>query len=118
MKGLEPYIGTIVEALVGLLVTYILAVIASLNGRLKEWLKTRTSAQQREVLHRIAAEGFALAESLFKGSSGPKKLNKAMLYVLDEATKRGLVISQDSIRAAVEKAVLEHNAKVKGGKAA
>jgi len=111
---MQAYIDQIVQALVGLLVVFVLGVVASLRVKVNVWLSSKTSAQQREILHRIAAEGFALVEVTYKQMDGPAKLNKALKYVSDRAISYGLDFSIDTIRAVVEKAVLEYNAKVKG----
>lgn len=114
MEHLQPYIDTIVQALLGLLVTFLLGVVAVFRGKVKEWLETRTSAQQRDILHRLAGEAAALAEATYKDAGGPEKLSEAYAYVLERAAELGISINRDSIRAAIEKAVMDYNAKVKG----
>jgi len=117
MEHLQPYIDNIVGALVSLLVAFVLGVVAMLRVKVTAWLETRTSAQQREILHRLAQEGMALAENVYQGSGGPGKFNEAFMFVQSRADKYGIKLSRADIAAAIEKAVLDYNAKVKGGDA-
>jgi hypothetical protein len=113
LEILQPYIDGIVGALVGLLVTFVLGVIASLRVKITAWLESRTNLQQREILHRLAQEGMAYAESVYKEYGGDRKLKEALAYLLDRASDYGIEVGKDAIRAAIEKAVLDYNAKVK-----
>ncbi|BBI32500.1 phage holin, LLH family [Cohnella abietis] len=112
---LQPYIDGIVGALIGLLVTFMLGLIAMLRVRVNAWLDAKTNLQQREILHRLAQEGMSLAENLLNEADGPKKFDEALEYVRSRATKYGIKLTGVDIRAAIEKAVLDYNAKVKGG---
>ncbi|TYP67709.1 phage holin, LLH family [Paenibacillus methanolicus] len=114
MQVLDPYVSTIVEALIGALVTVIMGAIALLGRKINKWIDTRDSADQRAFLHRLAAEGMALAEAAYKDHGGQAKLNAAVNYVLDRAREYGLKsLTMDSVEAAIEKAVLDYNAKKK-----
>lgn len=128
MDQLQPYITSIVVALVGLLTTVILAVISKLKVRVNEWIDTKIeeskikiSESQREQLHKIANEAFAHAESMFKTESGIVKLSKAFIYASEKLGLNGIKVTDDEITAAIEKACLEYNANkvkvVKGDKA-
>jgi Phage holin protein (Holin_LLH). len=112
---MQAYIDQVVQALVGLLVVFVLGVIASLRVKVNAWLASRTTAQQREILHRLATEGMALAEATYASLDGPAKLNRALQYVVERASAYGIDVSVETIRAAVEKVVLEYNSKVKSG---
>lgn len=116
MELLQPYIDGIVQGLIALLVTFILTVLAMLRGHMKTWLNARTTANQREILHRLAEEAAALAEVTYKDAGGPAKLDAAFEYVIDRANEAGIPLNKLSVRAAIEKAVLDYNAKVKGDK--
>lgn len=109
MDILQPYVDTIVQALIGLLVTFIIGVIAVLQGKVKTWLDARTSSQQREVLHRIAGEAVALFEATVGGGSGRAKLKAAEGYVSKYLTKIGSSLTTTEINAAIEKAVADYN---------
>lgn len=112
---LKPYLDTIVQALIGLLVALILSAIAVLRKKVEAWLDSRTSAQQREILHRLAGEAMALAETELKKQGGIAKMDAALKYVLSRAADYGIQVGIDTIRAAIEKAVLDYNAQTKGG---
>lgn len=112
---MQSYIDQIVQALVGLLVVLALGVIASLRGRISAWLAARTSAQERELLHRLAEEGMALAEAKLRGIGAAEKLDAALQYALGRLRGLGLKIDVLTVRAAIEKAVLDYNAVVKSG---
>ncbi|OUS70316.1 hypothetical protein B1748_29210 [Paenibacillus sp. MY03] len=114
MENLQPYIDTIVQALVGLLVSFLLGVLAMLRGKVQEWLETRTTVQQRDILHRLAGEAAALAEATYKDAGGPEKMNAAFAYVLQRAAVIGISVERESVQAAIEKAVMDYNTKVKG----
>ncbi|WEK53309.1 MAG: phage holin [Candidatus Cohnella colombiensis] len=115
MEHLQPYIDGVVGALVSLLVAFVIGVVAMLRVKVTAWLESRTNAQQREILHRLAQEGMAYAETAFKQSGGMEKLTEAFSYVFNRASNYGIKVGADTIRAAIEKAVLDYNAKVKGG---
>lgn len=112
MEILQPYIEQIVQALIGLLVVFVIGIVTLLRTKVNAWLVARTTAAQRDALNRLAQEGMALAEATYKSMDGPAKLNKAIAYV--SARIAWSNIDEDQIRAAVEKAVLDYNARVKG----
>ncbi|MBP1992103.1 phage holin, LLH family [Paenibacillus eucommiae] len=70
----------------------------------------KTIQEQRELLHKIASEGFALAEQTFKQLGGEQKLSSAQDYVIRRLDAAGVQFSAMEIRAAIEKAVLDYNA--------
>jgi LL-H family phage holin len=109
MNELQPHIDTIVQALVGLLVVFILGGINKVRVKAEAWLEARTTATQREVLHRIANEAQALIEATLKSSEGQYKLQRAEAYVTDKLDRLGIPISLVEIRAAIEKAVQDYN---------
>lgn len=113
MHYLQPYIDTIVTAFVGLAVTAMLAGVATLRVKLNAVLAARLTMEERDVLHRLAKEGMALAEASFKAEGGPAKLEAAMQYVSGQLARLGIRYSAEAIQAAIEKAVLEFNTKTK-----
>ncbi|MFC3802734.1 phage holin [Cohnella sp. GCM10012308] len=113
--------GAFMTALANHLLELIFAVLVayavSLRNRFTAWLNARTTAAQRETLHKLATEAAALAESMMGGGAGALKLDKAIKYVSDRAATLGIKVSEQSIRAAIEKAVLDYKAQIKGGTA-
>ncbi|MDQ0497374.1 phage holin, LLH family [Paenibacillus brasilensis] len=77
------------------------------------WLEARTTAAQREVIHKIAGEGFAFAQTAFKEAGGERKLQEALQYASLTLSSQGIVVSQVELRSAFEKAYLEYKAKTK-----
>lgn len=112
---MQTYIDQIVQGLVGLLVVVVLGVVASLRVKVKAWLDARTTAQEREILHRLATEGMALVEAKADQLDAAKKLDTALQYVLARMNKVGINVDPITVKAAIEKAVLDYNAKIKGG---
>ena len=108
----QPYITAIVSAIIGVLVTVILRSIALLRIKADSWFDARLSVQQRDLLHKIATEGFAYAQTVFRDMEGEAKLSQALEYTAVELDKRGITIAPEAIRAAVEDAYLKYKATV------
>lgn len=113
VEDYQPYIDTIVQALVGLLVVFVLGVIAALRSKLEAFINARTTAAQRETLHKLAKEAMALSESAWASGNGDAKMLAAIRYVSQRAGELGIDISPETIRGAVEKAVMDYNVQVK-----
>ncbi|WP_235209123.1 phage holin, LLH family [Paenibacillus polymyxa] len=77
------------------------------------WLEARTTAAQREVIHKVTGEAFALAQTAFKEAGGERKLQEALQYASLTLSSQGIVVSQVELRSAIEKAYLEYKAKIK-----
>ncbi|WP_438449393.1 phage holin [Gorillibacterium sp. sgz5001074] len=114
MDAVQPYVATIVQALVGLLVLVVLAGIAQLKTKVLAFLESRTSAAQRETLHKLAAEAYAYVERQYAGT-GEAKLNAAVQYVIDRLDLKKWGIDTDDVTAAIEKAWAELDTKNRGG---
>lgn len=110
LDQIQPYIVTVVQALLGLLVAAVLGWVAVMRGRLDEWLKARTTAAQRETFHKLAGEAAALVEVTYKDEGGPAKLSAAYDYVSKGLGTIGIEMAGNEIRAAIEKAVADYNA--------
>lgn len=110
---IQPYVTSIVVAVVGILTTIVLAFIATLKTKINLWIDTKTSASQRELIHKIANEAFAYIESTMKDQGSKTKLSAAYMYASEKLGQLGINVTKEEIDAAVEKAVLEYNAKQK-----
>lgn len=108
-------IESILEYSLEIILILVFGYLTTLRKRVVLWLETRTSAQQRDILHRLAGEAAALAESIYFGGNGPAKLRAAMSYVNERLEDRGINFSAESIRAAIEKSVMEYNISIKPG---
>lgn len=108
----QPYITTIVLALIGVLTTVILRSVSLLQLKADAWFDAKLNVQQREMLHKIATEGFAYAQTVYKELGGEEKLQQALAYVSDQLATKGIKVSSDEVRAAVEDAYLKYKATV------
>lgn len=111
MQYIQPYIDTIVTALIGLLVTLLLAGITAIRKKAEAWIEVRTTDQQRETLHKIAQEAYAFVEAQFRGSGSERKLEEAKAYLLHRLNTLGFSLTDEEIRAVIEKAWLEFSKK-------
>ncbi|WP_438431988.1 phage holin [Gorillibacterium sp. sgz500922] len=111
MKYIEPYLETLVTALAGLLVTALLAVIATIRGKIDGWLAARTTAAEQQILHLVAKEACALAERLFIEQGGPEKMKQAIAYAAEEFRRKGIAVSPAKLEAAIEAAWLDYRVK-------
>ncbi|MDQ0492790.1 phage holin, LLH family [Paenibacillus brasilensis] len=113
IETVQPYVSTIATAAIGVLTTIVLAGLNNVKVKVNTWLETRTTAAQREVIHKIAGEGFAFAQTAFKEAGGERKLQEALQYASLTLSSQGIVVSQVELRSAIEKAYLEYKAKTK-----
>ena len=103
----------IIAAVIGLLTTVVLAMLALVQRKINVWLVSKTSNSDRELLYKMASEAFAIAENAFNSQAGKAKMNFAYSYTSDLISKIGVKFSDDEIKAAIEKAVLDYNLKKK-----
>ncbi|MDY8046600.1 phage holin, LLH family [Paenibacillus polymyxa] len=113
IETVQPYVSTIATAVVGVLTTVILAGLNTVKIKANTWLEARTSAAQRELIHKIAGEGFAFAQTAFKQAGGERKLQEALQYATLRLAEQGITVSVVELQAAIEKAYLEYKAKTK-----
>lgn len=113
IENVQPYVSTIVTATAGVLTAFVLGGLNKLKTKVNVWLEARTTAAQREVIHKIAGEGFAFAQTAFKEAGGERKLQEALQYTTLGLAEQGITISAVEIRSAIEKAYLEYNSKTK-----
>jgi len=114
-EQIQPQVSGIVLTIVGILATVVLSLLALLKVRVSLWIDTKTSAAQRELLHKIANEAFAYAEATLNSGDGRLKLNQAFLYASEKLGKLGIQVSSEEINAAIEKACLDYNASKNNG---
>lgn len=67
------------------------------------WIRSKTSAQDREDLLRWVEIAVAAAEQLFHATQGPEKKK----YVVQFLAGKGFTLSEEEINAAIEGAVLK-----------
>ncbi|WP_025683735.1 phage holin, LLH family [Paenibacillus maysiensis] len=113
IETVQPYVSTIATAVVGVLTTVILAGLNTVKVKANTWLEARTTAAQREVIHKIAGEGFAFAQTAFKQADGERKLQEALQYATLRLAEQGITVSVVELQATIEKAYLEYKARTK-----
>lgn len=113
IETVQPYVNTIATAAAGVLTAFILGGLNKLKTKVNMWLEARTTAAQREVIHKVAGEAFALAQTAFKEAGGERKFQEALQYASLTLSSQGIVVSQVELRSAIEKAYLEYKANTK-----
>lgn len=111
MEIIQPYIDTILQALMGLLVSLLIAALVSLRQKVNKWLESKTTDAQRDMLHKLAVEAFAYAETIVTNADGKFKLESAIIYLTNRLSEKGIQVNASEIRATIEKAVLFYNKK-------
>lgn len=97
-------------ALAGLLLALLTGKLMALVRQAEAYLDAKLTDTQMALLHRIAAEGVALAGQLYKDLDGTARLNKALAYVIDRLPP-WMPVTDDMLRAAIEKEYAEMKAK-------
>jgi LL-H family phage holin len=110
---ISPLVSSILLELIKLVALAVLAGFGYLQVKVKGAINSNKNKAQRELLHKIADEAFAHAETFFASESSQIKLNKALSYVSSNLGAMGIKLSLEEVRAAVEKACLEYNTKKK-----
>ncbi|MFS1513410.1 phage holin, LLH family [Chengkuizengella sp. SCS-71B] len=110
---IQPYLETIVFALISVISTLVVAALIELRNKVLFWIQSKTNKEQRELLLKISEEAFSYAEKVFYQSKGPEKLDAAYDYASSKLGSLGIQFTKDEIKATIEKAVLEYNSKVK-----
>lgn len=96
---MEIDITTIVNAVIALIAAVISAFVIP-------WIRSKTTAQQREDLVAWVKIAVAAAEQIFKGG---KRGEEKKQYVLDFLNKSGFSVDEDAVNAAIEAAVKQLN---------
>lgn len=102
-------LSVLVLAVITSLVTVITAIVYTSRDAFLTWLKSRTTESQRNTLWKIAQEAFARAEAAGLPEKGAAKLDYAYDYAAKKLLNVGIKLTADEIKAAIEKACLEHN---------
>lgn len=106
-EAAQPYIGTIAEAVVGLLAMVVIAILYKIKAKAEAWLEANTSAKQRDILHKVAQEAYALVEKEFPKTKGQAKLDAAIDKVIQRLSLDKMGFTVEDVRAAVQKAWAE-----------
>lgn len=112
IEQLQPYITAIMSGVGALVLAAIAVLVTKLRVKIEAWIDSKTTEAQRGILHKLAVEAAALAESAYIEGGGPAKLASAVAYVNKHVAQFGITFNAESIVAAIEKAVADAN---KGG---
>ena len=89
-----------------------LFLLRTLKARVKTFVDSKTTVQQRAMLSQLGKEAFAYAETVYRGHDGPAKLNEAIKYLLDRCDTCGLNdVHMKEARAVIESAWIEDKRK-------
>ncbi len=92
---------------VTVIVNAVIALIAAvISVFVIPWIKSKTTAQQREELVAWVKIAVSAAEQIYKGE---KRGEEKKQYVLDFLKSNGFTVDDDSVNAAIEAAVKQLN---------
>lgn len=117
MDQAQPYISSIVVAIIGLLATIVIGAVNKLKKKASDYFDANLSVKQRELLHKVASEAFAYAETLYGQYDGEQKMEHAYSYVSDKLGDAGMSVTPQEIRAAIEKSWIDNATKKKVNRA-
>jgi len=96
--------------LTNILEIIIALVVAIITAFVIPWIRSRTTAQEREELLAWVDIAVAAAQQLFHQSEGHDRLNYALTFLKD----KGYEVDEPAVRNAVEAAVLKLHQQLEG----
>ncbi|QQE79366.1 phage holin [Alicyclobacillus sp. SO9] len=102
MHVFDPVISQVLTNLIQLAAMLVFAGLATLWKTVRHYLKAHLSAKQIQVLQFLGQEAYSLIESQYKTLGGAAKLDKALLYVEEQAKIHKIPFQADAARAAIE----------------
>lgn len=106
MESMQPVITAIVKDLITFVVLGLLIAYGLLKTKILSFIKN-------EMLHRIASEAFAYAETEFSDLGSNGKYDAAFKYTSSKLGQYHIKVTNEEVKAAIEKACLEYNTKKK-----
>lgn len=85
----QPYVTTIVTAIVGALAAVLLSAVGTVKAKAVSYFESKLDATQRELLHKVASEAYAYAETVYKSAEGQAKLEQALDYATVQLSRKG-----------------------------
>ncbi len=110
INAVQPYILGILQVILFVLVGVLISALLKVKGFVINWLLAHTTAKQRDTLHQLGEEAFAFAKTVYINHDGPTKLAAAVAYLSSRLREKGLNVTPDEMRAAIEKAYLAYQA--------
>lgn len=87
----------------------VLVALASIGvfalAELQKWLKTKTTAQEFDLIQTLAEAGARAAQQYLSGADGKTKKEYALKFAVDELQRRGVKIDPARLDAWIEGAV-------------
>lgn len=110
MELFAPYIGEILQGLVGLLILVIMWGIGTLRTKITNSINMNNDLKHKEILQDVVDKAFAFAENTVSGEGklGKEKLDKALDFATDQLAKKSIDVSKEELRGAIEQAVLKY----------
>lgn len=106
---MEQITQELAAGLVSLIAIMVATAMAELRKRVLAWADAKKSKAEREILHKLAEEGFALIEQTMLGARPGDKINAASAYVSRHLQSRKINVTPEEVRAAIERFVTEYN---------
>lgn len=106
---MDDYVVRIILAAIGLAVLALLTLLWwAWKSKVQPWLDARLTVTQRELIDRIARDGYAWVEKNFS-VTGPEKFEQACEWLSIKLGRIGIKIPAEELEAAVQKAWEEFN---------
>ncbi|WP_342436699.1 phage holin, LLH family [Paenibacillus sp. FSL L8-0436] len=79
-----------------------------MKNKAVSYLDSKLDATQWELLHKVAGEAYAYAETVYKSAEGQAKLEQALDYATEQLSRNGIEVTPAEIRAAIEQVYLKY----------
>lgn len=102
---MKDLIGLLLPYLVELTITLLGVIGSAMVLKLRKLLSTQVKADQLKIIDIITDQASAFVEREFKGEAGQVKLARALQMSRDVLEQRGILVSEEELRLAVENGV-------------
>jgi LL-H family phage holin len=109
MMDWDQLLAPLMNGAVTALSVLIAAAILWLRRKVDAWLEMSMSREQQEILMKLGEQAFSFVEVVYQDLKGPEKMEEAIKFVERQLNSKGLKADREQIRAAIERAVLEHH---------
>lgn len=117
VQNLTPILVSVIVLLLGAIATAAGRIagkaVKALAAKAEVWLISHSNEAERALIHKLAAEAFTFAETVYKEHNGDRKLDEARTYLVSLLHRYGINITEAELKAVIEKAVQEYNLVVK-----
>lgn len=109
MGIIQPYLDTVVQALLGLVTAVVIAALIEIRKKVLEWIDKKATNEQRDLIYKLAKEAFSFAETVYHQMDGRQKLDGAIAYLSKRLNDANINLTEEEIRAVIEGVVLGYN---------